>query len=186
MIDHFIVHRPLSKKKTAIEIQDMLDEVLAMADVDDMKLITSVEFTDAANYQHLFLIFSKKVQIINSMLRPQKRKKKNEINYLAMLEEAEEISSGHTLHRCNSGECFVCEGGLAQCSVCDGAEGELTTKCPGIKLSNPILNRIYRGDLDYNKSWWYERISWAEVKEKYDEKKPPSKTKKGGNKSRKT
>lgn len=75
-MNHFIVHRLLSKNKDALQIQDMLDEVLSMAGVDDMKLLATVQFIDAADFQHLYLIFDQSMEIIDSMQRRQQHGKK--------------------------------------------------------------------------------------------------------------
>lgn len=55
MLNYFIVHRPL--RGTGLDVQDMLDETLAMAVVDNMKLVSSFTFKDAASVKHLYLIF---------------------------------------------------------------------------------------------------------------------------------
>lgn len=45
------------------------------------------------------------------------------------------------------GECEHCC--LAVCSVCGGAEGTLTTDCPGVKVSGERHEEVYETNLDY-------------------------------------
>ncbi len=50
-----------------------------------------------------------------------------------------------------------CDGGLALCTVCGLAEGELTTECPGMKTSEDQRRRIYSvGDLDFRDGKWVD------------------------------
>ena len=58
--EHFVVHRHLSKLDNSIDAKDSLEEVLAMAEVDNMILQSSFVFIDAAGSQHLYLIFINK------------------------------------------------------------------------------------------------------------------------------
>lgn len=64
----------------------------------------------------------------------------------------------HTLYECTCRQhgCQYCEGGLASCTVCGGAEGTLSTHCPGVKLNEYIHEEIYHGGLDFiNGEWAY-------------------------------
>lgn len=58
---------------------------------------------------------------------------------------------------CNKeGCCPICDGGLGLCKVCGGAEGSLTTDCPGFKLTASILDGVYTHGLDYkDREGWY-------------------------------
>jgi hypothetical protein len=60
----------------------------------------------------------------------------------------------HKYHKCNDNECRICNGGLADCEVCNGAEGSLTTECCGRPLSSREQERIYKGFLDYKDGQW--------------------------------
>lgn len=58
---------------------------------------------------------------------------------------------------CN-GSCVICDGGLSICSVCNGAEGQLTTDCCGRKLSQDTLNAVYEGRINYRNGEWKIKI----------------------------
>jgi hypothetical protein len=57
----------------------------------------------------------------------------------------------HTLYRCppgaceRPGTCNFCDGGLASCIVCNGAESTLLSHCPGFMLSADAQEDILRG-----------------------------------------
>lgn len=51
--------------------------------------------------------------------------------------------------KCNNSYCQFCEGGLFACTVCNGAEGTLTTDCPGGNVCEETLDKVYKGELDY-------------------------------------
>lgn len=55
----------------------------------------------------------------------------------------------HKWHRCESDRCSVCEGRLALCVTCGGAEGSLPTDCPGERLCGQTLDHIQAGVADY-------------------------------------
>lgn len=58
----------------------------------------------------------------------------------------------HVLERhegCQITHCNICEGGLANCIVCGGAEASMPTICPGRRLSHEELDAIQAGDLDF-------------------------------------
>jgi len=72
--------------------------------------------------------------------------------------------SGHVWYVCQNlpgvnyahdvpGSCQFCDGGLSLCTVCNGFEGTLTTKCPGVKISQPDQELIYHHYLDFNGEW---------------------------------
>jgi hypothetical protein len=45
--------------------------------------------------------------------------------------------------------CGICEGGLALCTVCGGAEASMPTDCPGRLLTDEEVQGILDGHLDY-------------------------------------
>jgi hypothetical protein len=58
----------------------------------------------------------------------------------------------HTFHNretCVAEHCATCEGGLAWCVVCGGAESCLPTECPGSRMTGRQLDLISAGNLDY-------------------------------------
>ena len=63
----------------------------------------------------------------------------------------------HQLYKCvqpcQVTHCNICDGGLALCTVCNGAEASLTTECPGRKISDEEQDQIVKGNLDYNEDW---------------------------------
>jgi hypothetical protein len=53
------------------------------------------------------------------------------------------------------------DDGLTHCLVCGGGEGALPTSCPGRRLTPDELDRIYKGELDFDRGpmdfipiWW--------------------------------
>jgi len=74
----------------------------------------------------------------------------------------------HTYHRCPGGDgcpnndgrsCVYCDGGLASCTVCGGAEGTLPSECPGKLLDEKQEKLIYAGKLDFRDGRWREEPS---------------------------
>lgn len=64
-------------------------------------------------------------------------------------------ASSHKLHSCNEGDCGICNGGLALCEVCHGAEGSLTTDCCGRPITELEEYMIYNlGVLDFVNGQW--------------------------------
>lgn len=55
----------------------------------------------------------------------------------------------------SEGNCMFCDGGLASCVVCNGAEGSLTTECCGYKLDEKTQDKIYKEGLDFKDGKWY-------------------------------
>lgn len=43
--------------------------------------------------------------------------------------------------------CFICDGGLALCTLCGAFEGQLLTYCPGYMLSEETLDACYKGNV---------------------------------------
>lgn len=52
----------------------------------------------------------------------------------------------------------VVEGGLAVCKLCGGAEGSLTTDCPGIKVPYYVGQAVYHKELDFRDGIWMPGI----------------------------
>lgn len=50
--------------------------------------------------------------------------------------------------------CFICDGGLAFCKVCNGAEGSLPTECPGVEMTTEQQNKVYKGEIDFRQGRW--------------------------------
>lgn len=49
---------------------------------------------------------------------------------------------------------LVCDGGLSICKICGGAEGSLTTDCPGVVMTTEQGDAVYAGRLDYQGGAW--------------------------------
>lgn len=69
------------------------------------------------------------------------------------------LTVDHQLHNCNGGDrcdCqgYVCIGGLAYCDVCHGAEGSLTTACPGEPMTTEQQDDVYARRVDYQDGAW--------------------------------
>lgn len=61
----------------------------------------------------------------------------------------------HVWHECKRSECFVCDGGLGWCTVCNGFEGTLTTDCCGRKITEQEEKAIYETKtLDFVNGQW--------------------------------
>lgn len=52
------------------------------------------------------------------------------------------------------GRRMICDGGLALCTVCWGAEGSLATECPGEQMSDEHDEAVYGGELDFVDGAW--------------------------------
>lgn len=83
----------------------------------------------------------------------------------------------HTWYECKCGRtgCQFCDGGLGHCTVCKGFEGTLTTDCTGKKLSEPTLDAVWKGYIDFvngkwitGRFWWNGKLhtwrKWREMK----------------------
>jgi hypothetical protein len=53
--------------------------------------------------------------------------------------------------------CPICDGGLFLCVVCNLAEGELTTDCPGSKCGAAIGEHVMQGRLDFVGDSWVQK-----------------------------
>jgi hypothetical protein len=60
----------------------------------------------------------------------------------------------HVLHRCEAERCNVCDGGLALCNICNGAEGLLPTECPGRKMTDEEEAAVFGGAADFINGKW--------------------------------
>ena len=58
---------------------------------------------------------------------------------------------------CTEWNCPICDGGLALCVICGGAEGSLTTECCGRKLTKDEQKLIMNGALDFQDNRWIEK-----------------------------
>lgn len=56
--------------------------------------------------------------------------------------------------------------GLVYCTVCDGAEGELPTECPGVKMTREMRDAVMLKRVDYKDGKWIlgRRSSLAPVR----------------------
>ncbi len=50
--------------------------------------------------------------------------------------------------------CPICDGGLALCSVCGGAEGWMTTDCPGEHVPYEKGEAVGRREIDFVDGQW--------------------------------
>jgi hypothetical protein len=57
---------------------------------------------------------------------------------------------------CVEGQCQWCEGGLAYCPTCGGAEGSLPTECPGGEMDLVTQDRVAKGEVDFVNGTWVE------------------------------
>lgn len=57
--------------------------------------------------------------------------------------------------------CHICDGGLFHCTTCGGAEGSLTTECPGFKMTGDQLDEVYAGRLDFRGGAWVAPRGYA-------------------------
>ena len=64
----------------------------------------------------------------------------------------------HTYYACPKPcvklNCPICDGGLSHCTVCDCAEGTLTTECSGEVVPERSQKLIYDGVLDFVDGKW--------------------------------
>jgi hypothetical protein len=68
--------------------------------------------------------------------------------------ENKDKKSGHIWHSCNDDDCFVCTGGLGQCTVCGCAESELTTHCSGEPVAALDRKNITNKQIDFLNGTW--------------------------------
>jgi hypothetical protein len=60
----------------------------------------------------------------------------------------------HVLHKCSRESCSICEGGLALCTVCGGAEASLPTECPGVRMTQHQQDQVQSGEIDFLEGRW--------------------------------
>jgi hypothetical protein len=60
----------------------------------------------------------------------------------------------HVLHKCDKHDCSICNGGLADCTVCGGAEAALPTDCPGERMTGDRMDAVQIGLLDFRGGKW--------------------------------
>ena len=68
--------------------------------------------------------------------------------------------TGHTFYECTNCDnprCNFCEGGLAYCTVCKGAEGSLPTECPGEPMDSETENLVYNEAVDFIGGKWVRK-----------------------------
>jgi len=58
-------------------------------------------------------------------------------------------NNGHVFHKCNDPNCSVCNGGLAYCDVCGGAENSLPNACPGYRMDDHEQALVASGNLNF-------------------------------------
>lgn len=65
------------------------------------------------------------------------------------------IFEKHT--NCQKEHCNICDGGLSVCTVCKGAEGDLTTECCGHFVSDIFRQQVYNGKIDFIDGKWVKK-----------------------------
>lgn len=51
-------------------------------------------------------------------------------------------------------DCIMCRGGLFECSICGGCEGEIPMDCPETKMTEAQKDGVMAGHLDYQRGKW--------------------------------
>lgn len=71
------------------------------------------------------------------------------------LARIESMNRPHVFYRCrpDCAGCCICDGGLADCTVCLAAEGELLASCPGYPLAAESRQACLDGKV-VDLSWW--------------------------------
>ncbi len=54
--------------------------------------------------------------------------------------------------------CYICDGGIAFCTVCKCAEGSLATDCPGYDCYAEYGDLIYNRKIDFKDGEWIDDI----------------------------
>lgn len=52
--------------------------------------------------------------------------------------------------------CNYCDGGLALCTVCGGAEGSMPSECPGRSMTHREQELVFSGVTDFYDGSWHE------------------------------
>jgi len=55
--------------------------------------------------------------------------------------------------------CPICDGRLAECTVCGLVEGALTSECPGVQCFMEKSDDVYQGKIDYVNGAWVKGTS---------------------------
>lgn len=79
----------------------------------------------------------------------------------------------HTWHKCNEHDCFICNGGLGSCTVCNGAEVQLPRDCPGVPMTEEQKLAVQNDQLDFYKGRWWrsdveDDLGLKEVEQRVD------------------
>lgn len=65
---------------------------------------------------------------------------------------------------CNG--CNICHGGLSICTICGGAEGSLTTTCPGERVPEAQQDRVYKEGHDFIGGVWAPPEALKRIRER--------------------
>lgn len=60
-------------------------------------------------------------------------------------------------NNCIKLHCNICDGGLLLCTICNAAERELPTDCPGRAMTKDELEAVGDGKIDYKDDRWYNK-----------------------------
>lgn len=66
--------------------------------------------------------------------------------------------------KCTMTHCPFCDGGLVACTVCNAAEAELPSQCPGAPIEEKKRATIAAGKLDFNDGRW---VKFGELARSY-------------------
>ena len=76
----------------------------------------------------------------------------------------------HQYHVCDDEHCNICNGGLAYCIVCYGAEGSLTTECCGRPMTEEEQDRVHmKQNLNFRDGEWKEESNLRWEREHADQ-----------------
>jgi len=64
----------------------------------------------------------------------------------------------HVLHTCSKDRCNICDGGLAFCTVCKGAESSLPLDCPGKPMTDEQQKSVTLNQANYVDGKWVSLI----------------------------
>lgn len=68
----------------------------------------------------------------------------------------------HVAYECDKAcmyPCMFCQGGLFECINCHSFEDATTSECPGYRMTQDQIDRVYAGKLDYRDGRWIEAAS---------------------------
>jgi hypothetical protein len=103
----------------------------------------------------------KAVDLLNVLqcfeLEPERREWVTKLWQKRMREEGQ-FNHRYEKHiNCQANNCPICDGGLAVCTVCGGAEGSLPTDCPQQKMTWEQQEAVFQGELDYVDGFWVKK-----------------------------